>query len=81
MTPHTFTPTIADTRCAWLQANHADATGVWLVTWRRRSGRVGLDFEAAIEEALCFGWADNTGGRVDDERGKLYFAPRKPRSP
>jgi len=50
------------------------------VTWRPRSGRVGLDYEAAVEEALCFGWVDSTGGHVDDERGKLYFAPRKPRS-
>jgi len=66
---------------AWLEAHHATATGVWLVTWRARSGRDGLDYEAAIEEALCFGWVDSTGGRVDDERGKLYFAPRKTRSP
>jgi uncharacterized protein YdeI (YjbR/CyaY-like superfamily) len=65
---------------AWLEANHATARGAWLVTWRPRSGRVSLDYEAAVEEALCFGWVDSTGGRVDDERGKLYFAPRKPRS-
>jgi uncharacterized protein YdeI (YjbR/CyaY-like superfamily) len=65
---------------AWLEANHATASGAWLVTWRSRSGRQGLDYEAAIEEALCVGWVDSTGGRVDDERGKLYFAPRKPRS-
>jgi uncharacterized protein YdeI (YjbR/CyaY-like superfamily) len=65
---------------AWLEANHATARGVWLVTWRPRSGRVGLDYEAAVEEALCFGWVDSTGGRVDDERTRLYFAPRKPRS-
>jgi uncharacterized protein YdeI (YjbR/CyaY-like superfamily) len=70
-----------DTWRAWLAANHATATGVWLVTWRARSGRNGLDYEAAIEEALCFGWVDSTGGRFDDERGKLYFAPRKTRSP
>jgi uncharacterized protein YdeI (YjbR/CyaY-like superfamily) len=65
---------------AWLEANHASARGAWLVTWRARSGRRGLDYEAAIEEALCFGWVDSTGGRYDDDRGKLYFAPRKPRS-
>jgi uncharacterized protein YdeI (YjbR/CyaY-like superfamily) len=65
---------------AWLAANHATARGAWLVTWRPRSGRVSLDYEAALEEALCFGWVDSTGGHVDDERGKLYFAPRKPRS-
>ena len=66
---------------AWLEANHAVARGAWLVTWRSRSGRPGLDYEAAIEEALCFGWVDSTGGRFDDARGKLYFAPRTPRSP
>jgi len=65
---------------AWLEANHAIARGVWLVTWRQRSGRVGLDYETAVEEALCFGWVDSTSGQVDEVRGKLYFAPRKPRS-
>jgi uncharacterized protein YdeI (YjbR/CyaY-like superfamily) len=65
---------------AWLEAHHETARGAWLVTWRPRSGRAGLDYEAAIEEALCFGWVDSTSGRVDDERGRLYFAPRKPRS-
>jgi len=69
-----------DTWRSWLEANHATATGAWLVTWRPSSGRAGLDYEAAVEEALCFGWVDSTAGRVDDERGKLYFAPRKPRS-
>ncbi|MGZ6016964.1 MAG: YdeI/OmpD-associated family protein [Phenylobacterium sp.] len=65
----------------WLEANHATATGVWLVTWRSRTGRIRLDYEAAVEEALCFGWVDSTGGQLDDERGKLYFARRKQRSP
>jgi uncharacterized protein YdeI (YjbR/CyaY-like superfamily) len=65
---------------AWLEANHATARGAWLVTWRPATGRGSLDYEAAIEEALCFGWVDSTGGRFDDDRGKLYFAPRKARS-
>jgi uncharacterized protein YdeI (YjbR/CyaY-like superfamily) len=77
--PHVEAPDRATWR-AWLQANHATSTGAWLVTWRPSSGRQGLDYEAAVEEALCFGWVDSTGGRVDDERGKLYFAPRKPSS-
>jgi uncharacterized protein YdeI (YjbR/CyaY-like superfamily) len=65
---------------AWLEANHATERSVWLVTWRTRSGRKGLEYEAAIEEALCFGWVDGTAGTVDEDRGKLYFAQRKPRS-
>jgi uncharacterized protein YdeI (YjbR/CyaY-like superfamily) len=65
---------------AWLEANHATSRGVWLVARWPRPGRAGFDYQAAIEEALCFGWVDSTGGQVDDERGKLYFAPRKARS-
>ena len=65
---------------AWLEANHSTARGAWLVTWRARSGRVGLDYDAAVEEALRFGWVDGTAGSVDDERGRLYFAPRRPHS-
>ena len=63
----------------WLEANHASATGAWLVTWRKGHGPV-LDYGEAVEEALCFGWVDSTGGRVDERRTKLYFAPRKQRS-
>ncbi len=62
---------------SWLEANHASGSGVWLVTWRSSSDRVGLDYDVMVEEALCFGWVDSQGGRVDDERSKLYFAPRR----
>jgi uncharacterized protein YdeI (YjbR/CyaY-like superfamily) len=65
---------------AWLAAHHATARGVWLVTWRPRSGRVSLPYDAAVEEALCFGWVDSTTARFDDDRGKQYFSPRKARS-
>lgn len=65
---------------AWLEENHARAHGAWLVTWRPSSGRATLSYEAAIEEALCFGWVDSTGGSYDQDRGRLYFAPRSARS-
>jgi uncharacterized protein YdeI (YjbR/CyaY-like superfamily) len=65
---------------AWLEANHATSAGAWLVTWRQRTGRATLAYEAAVEEALCFGWVDSTGGSFDENRGRLYFAPRKPHS-
>jgi uncharacterized protein YdeI (YjbR/CyaY-like superfamily) len=63
---------------AWLETNHSTSGGVWLVM-KRREARLGT-YEAAVEEALCFGWIDSTAGRVDEERGKLYFAPRKSNS-
>lgn len=62
----------------WLEANHATATGVWLVMNRQDARRT--LYEITVEEALCFGWIDSVAGRVDEARGKLYFSPRKPRS-
>jgi len=65
---------------AWLATNHQTATGVWLVTWKRRTGRPTIAYEEAVEEALCFGWIDGVLGRVDDDRSMQWFAPRRPRS-
>jgi len=65
---------------SWLEEHHATSHGCWLVTWRAGSGRPRLPYEEAVEEALCFGWVDGTGGSHDEDRGKLYFAPRKPHS-
>ncbi len=50
------------------------------MTWRRRSGRPVLAYEAAVIEGLRFGWIDSTGGTVDGDRTRLWFAPRRPGS-
>jgi uncharacterized protein YdeI (YjbR/CyaY-like superfamily) len=62
---------------AWLAENHATSPGVWLVTWRRASGRTPLGYEDAVEEALCVGWVDSLGRAVDAERTSLLYTPRK----
>ncbi len=67
----------ADEWAAWLDRNQSRTHGVWLVTWRARSGRPALGYEDAVIEALRFGWIDSTGGAVDDDRTELWFAPRK----
>jgi uncharacterized protein YdeI (YjbR/CyaY-like superfamily) len=64
----------------WLESNHERSTGVWLVTWKKTAGRPRVDYDAAVEEALCFGWVDSKSRSVDDERTSLYFTPRKPKS-
>lgn len=61
----------------WLEANHATARGVWAVTYRRTSGKPVVAYDDLIEEALCFGWIDSRGDRLDDERTMLRFTPRK----
>ena len=61
---------------AWLEANHASESGVWLVSWRRGEGPR-VEYEDAVEEALCFGWIDSQGGNIHERRSRQYFAPRK----
>ena len=65
---------------AWLEANHATASGVWHVSWRPASGRPRVPYEEAVEEALCFGWIDSKGGNLDEQRARQYYAPRNPKS-
>jgi uncharacterized protein YdeI (YjbR/CyaY-like superfamily) len=62
---------------AWLAANHAVMSGVWLISYKKASGKPAMSYEESVEEALCFGWVDSKGGKIDDERTMLYFAPRK----
>lgn len=61
----------------WLSANHAEGSGVWLVLFKKATGRQTYTFNDAVEEALCFGWIDSLPRALDDSRSMLYFAPRK----
>lgn len=65
----------------WLAANHMCSSGVLAVFFKQSSGNAKLTYEDLVEEALCFGWIDSAGRRVDDERTGLTFTPRKPGSP
>jgi uncharacterized protein YdeI (YjbR/CyaY-like superfamily) len=65
---------------AWLAAHHESAASVWLVSWRKHTGKPAMTYEESVCEALAFGWVDSKGGKLDDDRTKLYFTPRRPRS-
>jgi len=62
---------------AWLAKHHADTSEVWLVFHKAHTGTPSIDYEAAVEEALCFGWIDSLGKRIDDDRYARKFTPRK----
>ncbi len=64
----------------WLAEHHDAETGIWLVFYKKATSKPTLDYEAAVEEALCFGWIDSIIKRIDDERYVRKFTPRKQRS-
>jgi uncharacterized protein YdeI (YjbR/CyaY-like superfamily) len=70
---------IADNRYIWrewLRINHATAPVVWLLFWRRHTGKVCIGYEDAVEEALCYGWIDGVLKPVDHDSYVRRFSPR-----
>ncbi len=65
---------------AWLEANHATATEVWVGLWKKHTGRRGLSYSDTVDQALCFGWIDGVMNRIDDQRHRQRFTPRRPGS-
>jgi uncharacterized protein YdeI (YjbR/CyaY-like superfamily) len=64
----------------WLEANHAASGELWVGFWKAHTGRKGLTYEEAVEEALCFGWIDGLVRRVDAAAYVQRFTPRRPKS-
>lgn len=61
----------------WLARNHDKETGIWLVFFRNHTGKPTLDYEAVVEEALCYGWIDSIIKKLDDDRYARKLTPRK----
>jgi len=65
----------------WLRKNHAKEKEIWLVYYRKSSGRPRIPYNDAVEEALCFGWIDSNQKGIDEKRFAQRFTPRKRTSP
>ena len=64
----------------WLAEHHASEPSVWMVHWKKASGKQTFSYDEAVEEALCFGWVDSSNRSLDDDRTMYYFTPRNPQS-
>ena len=65
----------------WLVANFESAREVWFVFPTKASGEVGVAYNDAVEEALCFGWIDGVAGTLDPLHQLRRFTPRRKGSP
>ncbi|MEO7005733.1 MAG: YdeI/OmpD-associated family protein [Terrimesophilobacter sp.] len=65
---------------AWLDENHAQAPGVRLILGRKGGTLTALNYDGALDEALCFGWIDGQSRSRDEESFFQRFTPRRPRS-
>ncbi len=61
----------------WLSQNHDKSSGIWLVFYKKHTGKSTLEYEEAVEEALCFGWIDSIIKKADEEKYLRKLTPRK----
>ncbi|SRR5579885_1290454 len=65
---------------AWLEANHATSSGIWLMIAKKGSGVESVTYDEAVDEGLCFGWIDGQKAKHDDTYYLQRFTPRTKRS-
>ncbi|MGB7760708.1 MAG: YdeI/OmpD-associated family protein [Bryobacteraceae bacterium] len=64
----------------WLARRHATASELLVGFYKKESGRGGITYPEALDEALAFGWIDGVRKRIDAESYTIRFTPRKPGS-
>ena len=64
----------------WLTINHNKKKEIWLIYYKKHTGRKRIEYNDAVEIAICFGWIDTTVRRIDDETYMQKYMPRNKRS-
>ncbi len=61
----------------WLQENHLSEERIFLISYKRHTGKDYINHRAQLEEALCFGWIDTTVKRLSEDQYGRFFVKRK----
>ncbi|MBI1804038.1 MAG: YdeI/OmpD-associated family protein [Ignavibacteria bacterium] len=65
---------------AWFAAHSATANEIWLIYYKKQSGKPRIPYNDAVEEALYYGWIDSITKPIDNEKYAQRFTPRKPKA-
>ena len=74
-----FFRTPADLR-RWFDRNHQTVQMLWVGFLKKETGRPSITWQESVDEALSVGWIDGIRKRIDEERYKIRFTPRRPGS-
>ncbi len=64
----------------WLAKHHADTKEIWLVYYKKTSGKPGISYEESVLEGVAYGWIEGQNKSIDDESYAARFTPRRPKS-
>jgi uncharacterized protein YdeI (YjbR/CyaY-like superfamily) len=73
-----YPKTLKDWR-TWLMKNHQTKSSVWLIYYKKATGKPTISWSEAVDEALCFGWIDSKHVGIDAEQSQQFFSKRKPK--
>jgi uncharacterized protein YdeI (YjbR/CyaY-like superfamily) len=65
---------------AWLAANANQKQEIWLIIYKKASGKQTVTYQQLVEVALCYGWIDSIMKSIDVEKSAQRFSPRRKRS-
>jgi uncharacterized protein YdeI (YjbR/CyaY-like superfamily) len=60
----------------WLDKHGTSERELWVGYYKKGSGKTGLTYREALDEALCFGWIDGIVKRVDEMSYMQRWTPR-----
>src|SRR5260370_33859161 len=64
----------------WLTKHHADTKEIWLVYYKKASGKSGITYEDSDLEGVAYGWIEGQNKSIDDQSYAARFTPRRPKS-
>ncbi len=64
---------------AWLQANHARETELWVRIYKKGTGLPSVTWEDRMVTALTWGWIDGVRNALDDTAFLQRLTPRRAR--
>ena len=65
----------------WLKKHYQSEKEIWLVYYKKHTGKPRINYNEAVEEALCFGWIDSIVKSIDEDRFAQRFSWRNPKRP
>jgi len=76
----TFSPQNSQEWRKWLEENHIIKNSIWLIYYKKKSKIPSIEYNDAVDQALCFGWIDSKSKPIDDEKYMQFFSKRKHKS-
>ena len=64
----------------WLRRHGATSSAIWVILYKKASGKQRVTYDELVATALAYGWIDGQMKSIDGEKYAQRFTPRKKKS-